>query len=122
MKGDGKIKKYKIRFLNVGYNDSYQVKLKIYDSNNKLVFSGTTYNGEITILLKKNKVYRLEAYFLNEKICTSFYTSNEYNLLFFFNHSIINQPDITIHTVTFLLTDYYYNLPIEKGEILLWQR
>ena len=26
------------------------------------------------------------------------------------------------NSITFLLTDYYYNLPIERGELILWQR
>ena len=76
MKGDGNIKKYKIKFLNVGYKNKYQVNIKVYDVNNKLIYKGTTYNGEVIISLKRNSLYKLEANFLNEKICKSFYTSN----------------------------------------------
>ncbi len=118
MKGDGDIKKYYIKFLNVGIGKLYQVNVKIYDKNNCIIFDGTTFNGELFVKLKQNSIYKLVATFFNEKICTSFYTTCENKIILWFEHSII--PDV--ETVTFLLTDYYYNLPIEKGEIILWQK
>ena len=91
----------KIIFNGVGYNDKYQVKVKIYDND------GYSYNGVVNVFLKRNKGYRLYASFLDYRIWTSIYTnSNEY--IFSLNNR---------RTITLFLKDYYYNLPIERGEI-----
>lgn len=82
----------------------------IYNLKNELVFEGQTCFNEIEICLKKHNVYRLVAISNYQKIITSFYVVND-KYKFYFNNPI-----------TFLLTDYYYNLPIERGELLLWQK
>ena len=114
MKGDGYIK-IKIKFLGAGLEDKYQVSVKIYD-NQKLIVNSQTYNGEICLMLKKNKVYRLQAIFFNDIINTYFYTNNNVYLFRLSNNIIFNR------TITLSLKDYYYNIPIEKGEIILWPR
>lgn len=114
MKGDGNIKI--LKFIGAGYKNKYQVKVKIYDKDKK-IFEGTTYNGELKIDLKENKIYKIEAIFLNEKICTNIYITKKCKYTFIFTHIIFNPKTITIS-----LVDLYYNLPIEKGEIILWQR
>ena len=113
MKGDGKIK-IKIKFLNLGLNNEYQAYVKIFDGD-EVICCGFTYNGEIELYLKMHKAYRLEAFFSLNKISTSFYTNTD-KYIFIFNEKKY------INTVTFSLRDYYYNLPIEKGEIILWQK
>ena len=101
----------KIIFNGVGYNDKYQVKVKIYDKD-KIIYDGYSYNGVVNVFLKRNKGYRLYASFLDYRIWTSIYTnSNEY--IFSLNNR---------RTITLFLKDYYYNLPIERGVIVLWQR
>lgn len=46
-------------------------------------------------------------------MCKSIYT-NMNNYIFSFNNTVNR-------TITLFLKDYYYNLPIERGEIVLWQ-
>ena len=117
MKGDGNIN-INIKFLNVGYNNFYQVNLRIIDENNNIIFEGKTYNGMINICLIPYKKYKMIANFFNERLEQYFYVCNN-NYIFSFNNSI--NKNYNSRTITFLLNDYYYNLPIEKGEILLWQ-
>lgn len=110
MKGDGNIRT-NIKFIGLGVNDNYQALVRIYDSDNNIVFDGITYNGEIDAVLNKYNTYRLEARFFTEFITTYVYiTKSKY--VFIFNHSIYSR-----RTITFSLKDYYYNLPIERGEI-----
>ena len=112
LKGDDRIKII-LKFVGAGVKNNYQVDVKVYGNNEKIIDT-KTYNGEICVILEKNKVYRLEYSFLNIKKIIYFYTnSNKY----IFN---LNQNSISI--ITFSLKDYYYNIPIEKGEIILWQR
>ncbi|MBQ2639400.1 MAG: hypothetical protein IJF92_01355 [Bacilli bacterium] len=113
------MKKIKLIFTGLGYNNRFQAYTKIYNSNNKLIYEGKTYNGELELCLKKNNCYRLEAISKDEIIDIWFYVNKTRKCyLFKFRRSIIeNNP------ITFLLTDYYYsNLPIEKGELILWQK
>lgn len=114
MKGDGNIKIFK--FIGAGYKNNYQVKVEIYDKNKK-IFEGTTYNGIIKIDLKENKIYKLKAIFLNETINTNIYITKKCKYTFIFTHIIFNPETITIS-----LVDLYYNLPIERGEMTLWQK
>lgn len=110
MKGDGNIT-INIKFIGLGINNNYQALVRIYDSDNNIVFDGVTYNGEIDVVLSKYSTYKLEARFFNEYIESYMYiTKSKY--VFIFNHSIYNR-----RTITFSLRDYYYNLPIERGEI-----
>lgn len=115
MKGDGNIKI--LKFIGTGYNNNYQAKIKIYN-NNKKIFEGITYNGIIKVDLEENKIYKIEAYFLNEKICTNIYVTKECKYTFIFTSALINNT----RTITISLVDLYYNLPIERGEIFLWQK
>lgn len=115
MKGDGNINT-EIKFIGVGYNNNYQVNVIIYDDCNNIVYEGLTYNGKVCVNLNKNTIYKIEATFINEKIVRYIYT-NSCEYAFWFNHSTISNK-----TITFTLRDYYYNLPIERGNIILWQR
>ena len=116
------MKKIILNFIGTGYKDLYQAKVHIYDKNNRLIYNETTYNGQLILCLKPNNYYRVTARFYSEYIDTILYVNNyksDYYLVF--NHSIINNN--TSHSVTFLLTDYYYdNLKIEKGEMVLWPK
>ena len=105
------MKDINIKFLGLGYNDFYQAYIEIYDLDNNLIYKGYTYNGKLIISLCKNKIYKLKAKSLNETMCVYLY--NKDNYVFIFNRAKFNYSRI----ITFLLTDYYYNLPIEKGEI-----
>ena len=113
MKGDDSIKTI-LKFIGTGINDNYQVNLEIYDKKKKII-SSKTYNGEICLLLEKNKIYKMKYSFLNRKKYINFYT-NSNKFIFNLNNNILNR------TITLSLKDYYYNIPIEKGEIILWQK
>ena len=105
-----------LKFLGVGYNDYYQADVIVYNKFGNSVFNGQTYNGEINILLNTNQLYLLKATFLNYCICKCFIVKDKCKYVFCFNNILPN-------TTTFLLTDYYYyNLPIETGELRLWQK
>ena len=104
----------RLKFLGLGINNNLQSLVKIYHKNKK-IYEGLTYNGEIYVNLKFNEVYEIEAIFFNEKISTYIY-NNRCEYVFAFDHNILIE-----RTITFLLKDYFYNLPIEKGELILWQ-
>ena len=114
MKGDGNIKI--LKFIGTGINNNYQVNVKIYSGNN-LIFEGITYNGKIKVNLCENKVYRIEARFLSELTIINLYVSRKCKYVFALQHSFISN-----RTITFVLVDYNYNLPIERGEIILWPK
>ena len=115
-----KIKKVILNFIGTGLNYNYQAHVSIYDKCNNLLINKITYNGKLVLELKENTTYNLIAKLNNEIINTSFYI-NKTNYIFIFNSSIIKKN--TLRTITFFLKDANYsNLPIEKGEIILWQR
>lgn len=110
-----------IKFLGLGINNKYQASVTIYDSFNKVVYRGNTYNGLLNICLKENNIYRLKTDFMGDHISTNIYIGNNNCYCFRFKNSILDNIQRT--NITFLLTDYYYdNLVIERGEIILWQR
>ena len=99
--------------LNFNCNNIYVI---IYDGNKK-VYEGSICGSELYIKLEKCKAYRLVAYSYLGILKTSFFVNNRDSYYF----SFINRNNETL--ITFYLTDYYYkNLPIERGEIILWQK
>ena len=119
MKGDGYIKNIILKFIGVGIKEYYQAYVKVFGKDNKLIYSGYTYNGEIKLLVCKDNIYRVEAYFYDEFINNTFLVTNDNTYVFWFNHVIYKGNN----TITFLLTDYNYtNLPIERGSIIVWQK
>lgn len=115
-----KVKKLKLNFIGTGLKDKYQALVYIYDAYGNLVYKKKTYDGVLTLHLRKNHVYKLVATSCGDTIYSSFYT-NKSKYCFVFNRSILRVNNA--RTITFLLTDFYYkNLPIEKGEMYLWQR
>ena len=114
------MKKIIIEFIGLGLKEEYQAHVILYDNCYNIIYNGYTYNGCITVILNTNQAYKLKAVSLGDCISTIFYVNDkicEYK--FIFNRSIYeNNND---QTITFLLTDYNYNnLPIEKGELILW--
>ena len=101
-----------LKFIGAGYQNYHQVYLKIFDNLNNLVYKNYTYSGKITLLLRKNNVYKIYAKLNNQLIITPIYILDQNTFVFNFNQ-LINK-----RFITFLLTDYNYdNLPIMKGEI-----
>lgn len=123
MKGGSNIKTI-LKFIGTGIEDNYQACVNIYDNNN-LLYERRTYNGKVIIDLRENKLYKMVATSINEIINTSIYvTKNNCKYIFKYNRSILqNYYSSDLRTITFLLTDANYNnLPIEKGELFLWQK
>ncbi len=110
----------KIKFIGLGFKNNYQAHVIIYDNCHTVIYDGLTYNGVIVAPLKNNKVYKLIATSLSDRISIIFYVKpNICEYKFIFNRSIYNNTNGK--NITFLLTDYNYNnLPIEKGELILW--
>ena len=102
-------------FKGLGINNKNQANILLYDEFNNLIYDGQTYNGILNICLKKG-LYKLIANTCNERIEKYIYINNN-KYVFYFKRSIINNNSITL-----ILTDYYYNLPIEKGELIIWQK
>ena len=106
-----------LKFNGLGYNDYLQADVKLYDNNCNLIYEGRTFDGEVSLYLEEDNCYKLYAYSCGRYINLWFYVSMK-NSCYKFNFNNIED-----NNVTFLLTDYYYdNLPIQKGELILWQR
>ena len=116
--------KIKFKFFGLGYDDKYQARVFIYDSLNNLIFDGQTYNGNLCVNLIYGRVYRIVAFSLNDRIDTYFYIDGNREYCLGFSYALVSNTVVPeIDTITFLLTDYYYsNLPIERGDLILWQK
>ncbi len=115
------MKEITIKFVGTGYLKLNQAKIWIYDIKGNLICKANTFNGKIKVCLKKKCFYKVIAQTKYGKDEKTFYVNNQNNYIFAFNYSYIVVKNKFL--VTFHLTDYYYaNLPIEKGEIYVWQR
>ena len=107
-----------IKLLGVG-NFLYQPEVCIYDEYGSLAYSGYAYNGMVQVSLCCNRCYRIIA-----KCCLAQTTAVIYigrNDIYGINMNTCCQNEENI--ITFTLSDANYsNLPIEKGEVILWQR
>ena len=103
--------------LETGYKNYNQADIRIYDNNDILICNKKTYNGKTNILLNKNKYYKIYAKLNNNKIFLYYKIVNNKLIIPFCNNKIKQNNVITLQ-----LTDYYYNMPIEKGLITLWQK
>ena len=87
--------------------------ISIYDDC--MLIYQSNYKGLINICLDKNKVYKILINTSRGSYLYSFIVSSSTERLIF------NIPNNNI--ITFKLTDSnYLNLPIERGELLLWQK
>ena len=100
-----------IKVLGTGINSFYQAKVQIY-YNNTLIKEGMTYNGIITFCLDNNNAYKVVTTLNGNKNVTIIYNNTNYYVI---NNCMIRNNSERI--ITFLLTDYNYNLPIMKGEL-----
>mgnify|MGYP007102103757 CR=1 FL=1 len=105
-----------ICFYGIGNNPLCQAEVKIYDKCD-LIYCGKTKCGKINVCLKSNRAYRLKASILSNNINTPF---NVFNDTCNLNFGVNNCNNI--RNISFTLTDSYYGLPIERGELILWQR
>lgn len=108
------MKKITFKFIGLGYENSHQAQIEILDNNKNIIYSDETYNGEISICLEENNSYLLIARRDKRIIRKVIYIDKKTNKFIFSFYDY--------RTITFLLKDYYYNLPIKKGELILWQK
>ena len=106
------MKRINIKFNGLGYNDINQIYVIIKSQNETYKYK--TYNGCLSICLEENKCYKLIANYMNETINNCFYVNGNDNYIFSFGNILNN-------IITLSLKDYYYNLPIERGKLILWQ-
>ncbi len=113
-----KMKNVTIRLLGVG-NSIFQPEVVIYDEFGSLVYSGYAYNGMGQVMLCCNRCYRVIAKYCCAQTVAVIYIGK--NDIYGINMNTCCQNDENL--VTFTLSDANYsNLPIEKGEVILWQR
>ena len=107
------MKNITIKFIDYAMGN---ISVTIYDGEN-IIYEGYTCNNKINLNLKECKAYRIVASSYYGLLNSSFYVTSD-NIYYFSINPVINNDSIT-----FYLTDYYYdNLPIERGEIILWQK
>ena len=113
-------KKVILKFIGTGIGKYYQAYVEIYNKQGDIVFFGKTYNGIVELYLENKSVYKIVALLRGRIIRNVFYV-NDYDekYVFWFKNIIRNNG----RTITFFLKDANYNnLPIEKGEMFLWQK
>ncbi len=107
-----------LEWKGLGYLSIFQAQVYLYDDDNNLLYVSETYDGKLKVCLESNRVYKIIAISSSEIFKKNVYIDtcrNKYT--FYFSRSIY--PRI----ITFQLTDFYYkNLPIEKGEIIIWPK
>ena len=114
------MKEVELCFIGLGYSDINQAEVYIYNCSNELIINKKTYNSKLKVSLSNNCVYKIILKSLYVKESFTIYincNTNKYYLPL--KCSLLSSKS---RIITFILTDYNYNLPIEKGEILLWQK
>ena len=105
----------RIKFLGV----IYEVQVSIYDMYEHLIYSGQTSCGYVDVRVREGNVYKIIASMPYGMLTNYFYVGSRKIYYFMFPNLYMNDTN----NVTLFLTDYFYpNLPIERGEITLWQR
>lgn len=120
VKGGIELKKIKLKFAGLGYQNYCQAEVSLYDKSGCCVGCGTTYNGNISFYVKEKYLYKVVANSCGEMINSCFYVSDCNTYFFAFSRAYVCNIESRNRRITFLLTDSnYLNLPIEKGEIIV---
>ena len=113
-----KMKNVTIRLLGVG-NSIFQPEVVIYDDSGCIVYSGCAYNGMVHVMLCCNKCYKVVVKSCLAQCITIIYIGKPT----VYSINLNSCCQINRRIITFLLSDENYsNLPIEKGQVILWQR
>ena len=110
------MKEINLKFIGLGINDMYQADIIIYDIFGNVVKKCHTYNAHTKVCLKKNCYYKVVAIMKFSKLERFIYINNNDTYYFVFNHAYINNRQ---RVITFYLRDYFYNLPIERGNLYI---
>ena len=114
------MKNIMLKFLGAGYQNMYQGNIEVYDMSNRFICSGTTYNGNLSFQGRENTFYKVIANFGGDVLQQVFYVNSNHIYCFTLKNIVLSNKN---RTIIFLLTDENYaNLPIENGEIILWQK
>ena len=107
------MRKITIKFMGMG---RCQAKVDIYDLKGCKIASGFTKYGVFNFCGKDKAFYKIVFTINGITNCKTIYANSNY-------YPIMYQGTIFSRNVTFLLTDQSYaNLPINKGEMILWQK
>ena len=122
MKGDDFINRVELIFFGLGVDNCYQANVKIYDGD-CLIINKQTFNGRLQVCLNTNKKYLLEAVSPFGRMIRCISILPNYDRYYFgFSNAYISE-NRTSNVITLLLSDANYNnLPITKGEMILWQK
>ena len=102
----------KIIFPELGLGSNYQAQVYLMNKETDWSITTKTYNKELDLCLKENQAYYLYAKSYFGIIELFFYIDCKRDKYYF---KFLN------NIITFQVTDFYYkNLPIKKGEIILW--
>ena len=96
--------------------------IKIYDLDGHIVYDKVVCNNSFNVCLKTHCCYKIIIKTKYDYLCKTIYVKNQNCIYLFFDNAlfIYNQNS---NRITFYLTDYNYeNLPIEKGEMIIWQK
>ncbi|MBR4231325.1 MAG: hypothetical protein IKR74_04140 [Bacilli bacterium] len=110
------MRKITIKFMGMGACPKCQAKVTIYNLNGQKIASGYTKCGIFVFCGKDKDFYKIVFTINGITNCRTIYANSNY-------YPIMYQSIIFSRRVTFLLTDQFYaNLPINKGEMILWQK
>ena len=103
-----------MRNVNIYINGYYRsLNVLIIDNCNNLILNTKTCKNKINVCLKESCSYKIVINYSNNILISTFIVNNKNNNFHFY---------LPNNLITLNLKDYYYNLPIEKGEITLWQK
>lgn len=115
------MKKVCLQFMGMGIKQKCQAKVVVCDLRGCMVAKGVTKNGIFCFTAKEKSFYKIK-YSINGLVNnkTIYINNNNYYPLMY-QGMFVNQTNRS-KAITFLLTDsFYHNLPINKGEMVLWQ-
>lgn len=107
-----------IKIVGLGIGNEAQGSLFLTDYENKQFYKEKTYDGMVKFSLKANCLYKLIIISCQGRRVISFYVDRKRKC---YRFNIFD--NIFTRKIIFQLTDANYkDLPIEKGEIILWQK
>lgn len=115
------MKQINIKCIATDSIDILKYHIWIYNLKDKLVYEGSSKCGNIFFTPPHNGVFKLVIQFKNSscRICKMIYIHSNMNPTFCFK---FQKKTKMKHSITFHVTDHHYRgLPIEKGEIFIWQ-
>ena len=112
------MKKIVIKFMGMSPCKKCQAKVTICDLKGCVLANGYTNNGAFCFYGKLKNFYKVWFNINGIRNCKTIYINGDTCYPIYYQSIIASQ-----RTITFLLTDQSYaNLPIDKGELIVWQK